>query len=425
QPGDMADQILDLELHPEWAGERMRMVESFPTNEKLWDEYAEIYRQGLRARDIKKATSFYRKHRKAMDEGSAVSWPQRHFANELSGIQHAMNWRIKDENSFWAEFQNEPIPDEDLIEGALDADQVMAKINNRPRGQVPAGCSTITAFIDCGQKILFWAVCAWQEDFTGYVIDYGTYPDQNRLHFSTRNVGRTLARVHQGMGVEGALYASLRACVTDLVTRDWKREDGALMRADLILVDQGWKTDTVHQLCRESSHGASLLPARGSGITASQRPINEYSRARGDRIGHNWWVPSVKGKRVLRHLEVDTNYWKTFVHDRLGTAQGDPGCLSLFGKRPAIHRMIAEHVVSEYRVRTEGRGRTVDEWKLPPAKPDNHWFDCLVGCAVAANFRGITMTGAPGPARAGRKINLREWQERGRRARQTAKAGRR
>ena len=153
------------------------------------------------------------------------------------------------------------------------------------------------------------------------------------------------------------------------------------------------------------------MPARGSGITASQRPINEYSRSRGDRIGHNWWVPSVKGKRVLRHLEVDTNYWKTFVHDRLGTAQGDPGCLSLFGKRPAVHRMIAEHITSEYRVRTEGRGRTVDEWKLPPAKPDNHWFDCLVGCAVAANFRGIQMTGAPAAGRGGQRLRLSDLQK--------------
>jgi len=24
---------------------------------------------------------------------------------------------------------------------------------------------------------------------------------------------------------------------------------------------------------------------------------------------------------------------------------------------------------------------------------DNHWFDCLVGCAVAANMQGIDLTG--------------------------------
>jgi len=41
----------------------------------------------------------------------------------------------------------------------------------------------------------------------------------------------------------------------------------------------------------------------------------------------------------------------------------------------------------------------VDEWKVKPAQSDNHWFDCLVGCAVAASMDGITLdgTGPRGP----------------------------
>jgi hypothetical protein len=60
---------------------------------------------------------------------------------------------------------------------------------------------------------------------------------------------------------------------------------------------------------------------------------------------------------------------------------------------PAQHRLLAEHLTSEYRVRTEGRGRTVDEWKLRPERPDNHWLDCLVGCAVAASMDGAVLPG--------------------------------
>ena len=43
--------------------------------------------------------------------------------------------------------------------------------------------------------------------------------------------------------------------------------------------------------------------------------------------------PGVARRRALRHVEIDTNYWKTFVHERLGTAMGDAGCLSVFGRR--------------------------------------------------------------------------------------------
>lgn len=53
-------------------------------------------------------------------------------------------------------------------------------------------------------------------------------------------------------------------------------------------------------------------------------------------------------------------------------------CL-LFGRNAGRHRLFAEHLTAEYYITTEGRGRTVNEWTLPAHKPDNHWFDCLVG----------------------------------------------
>ncbi len=267
-------------------------------------------------------------------------------------------------------------------------------MNGRQRGRVPERCEHVTAFIDVQQKLLFYVVAAWEPDFTGYVIEYGTYPQQNVSYFTARDVERTLRRVHQGTGTEGAIYAGLEALTAELLSREWARDDGAVVRIGQCLVDQGWQTDLVHQFCRQSEHAAVLMPSRGHGITASQKPISEYDRRRGDRIGHHWWVPSVKGRRALRHVETDTNYWKSFLHERLATAMGDRGCLSIFGRKAGPHRLFAEHLTAEYRVQTQGRGRRVDEWKLPAHKPDNHWFDCLVGCAAAASMQGAETVGA-------------------------------
>ena len=72
---------------------------------------------------------------------------------------------------------------------------------------------------------------------------------------------------------------------------------------------------------------------------------------------------------------------------------GDRGCLSLFGSNSETHRMLAEHLTSEYFIKTEARGRSVDEWKQRPEQPDNHWFDCLVGSAVAASMQGALLFG--------------------------------
>jgi hypothetical protein len=50
---------------------------------------------------------------------------------------------------------------------------------------------------------------------------------------------------------------------------------------------------------------------------------------------------------------------------------------------------------------THGHGRDVQEWKLKPSRPDNHWLDCLVGCAVAASICGVKLPGMD--ARPGRQ----------------------
>jgi hypothetical protein len=110
-------------------------------------------------------------------------------------------------------------------------------------------------------------------------------------------------------------------------------------------------------------------------------------------------MPSVAGKRAIRHVLFDANYWKSFVHRRLAVAMGDRGCLSLFGSSPDHHRLFAEHLTAEYRVATQGRGRTVEEWKQRPERSDNHWFDCLVGCAAGASIQGAALASTGGGIR--------------------------
>jgi hypothetical protein len=79
---------------------------------------------------------------------------------------------------------------------------------------------------------------------------------------------------------------------------------------------------------------------------------------------------------------------------------------SIFG-----HRLLAEHMTSEYRVKTTGRGRTVDEWKIRTPGADNHWLDALVGCAVRASMQGAVLFGTDAKPRAVRRIKLSDVQK--------------
>jgi phage terminase large subunit GpA-like protein len=159
-----------------------------------------------------------------------------------------------------------------------------------------------------------------------------------------------------------------------------------------------------------------VLPGHGRFVGASSQPFSEYKRRPGDRVGFNWRMPNVQGKRAVRHALFDTNFWKSFVHARLAVPMGEKGCLSLFGDKADLHRLFAEHLTAEYRVKTEGRGRTVDEWKMRPERSDNHWLDCLVGAAVAASIQGAVLFGTDGRAPAKReRVSFADLQRRARR----------
>lgn len=409
RPGDMADIILNRNTHPDWNGEKTRMVYRFPTNMKLWEEYAEIRAEALRTEgNFQKATEFYLANREAMDAGAEVSWEARFNHDEVSALQHAMNLKFQDEAAFQSEYQNDPLPDDTADDSLLSVDEICAKINGLARRRVPLKCDRLTMFVDVQKALLFYVVIAWAEDFTGAVIDYGSWPDQHRHEYSLADANPSIQTLFPKAGFEGALYAALSALTDECLGREWEREDGAVLKIERALVDANWgqSTDVVYQFCRQSSHAGVILPSHGRYVGASSKPMTEYRKQQGDRLGFNWIIPNVAGKRAIRHVIYDTNYWKSFIHARLAVPVGDKGSLTLYGRIPGAHQLFAEHLTAEYRVKTQGRGRTVDEWKLKPQSHDNHFLDCVAGCAVCGSMLGASLPETL-PAKLDRKPMIR------------------
>ena len=409
RPGDMADIILNRNTHPDWNGEKTRMVYRFPSNMKLWEEYAEIRAEALRTEgNFQKATEFYLANREAMDAGAEVSWEARFNHDEVSALQHAMNLKFQDEAAFQSEYQNDPLPDDTADDSLLSVDEICAKINGLARRRVPLKCDRLTMFVDVQKALLFYVVIAWAEDFTGAVIDYGSWPDQHRHEYSLADANPSIQTLFPKAGFEGALYAALSALTDECLGREWEREDGAVLKIERALVDANWgqSTDVVYQFCRQSSHAGVILPSHGRYVGASSKPMTEYRKQQGDRLGFNWMIPNVAGKRAIRHVIYDTNYWKSFIHARLAVPVGDKGSLTLYGRIPGAHQLFAEHLTAEYRVKTQGRGRTVDEWKLKPQSHDNHFLDCVAGCAVCGSMLGASLPETL-PAKLDRKPMIR------------------
>ncbi len=404
--GDLADRLLDRQKHPLWRGERTKMLPSMPDDMDAWEHYFEVYRDGQASDppDQSSANEYYVDHREALDAGAVVGWDECKGPGDVSAIQYAMHLYCRDPQAFYAEYQNDPQSAVDGEAERLTATQIAEKVNGLARGVVPVGCNRLTMFVDIHKALLYWGVAAWKDDFTGYLIDYNTWPDQRRRYFTLRDARKTLATEYPGTGLQGSIYAGLESLCEKMLAVEWLRDDGTAMRIDRCLIDANWgdSTPVVYQFCRQSPHAAALRPSHGRGITASSRPLNApgNKRKKGERIGLNWREAHGQDRSV-RHIIYDTNFFKSFLYARLAVALGDPGCLSLFGRKPETHRMLAEHVTAEIPVRTEGRGRRVDEWKLKPGGPDNHLLDVLVGNAVAASLEGVSLpsTQAAAPRR--------------------------
>jgi hypothetical protein len=399
---DLADRLLDRQRHPSWQGERTKLVYEWPDAEDAWSQYAELRREGQRdGTGTGAADEFYRQRQAEMDKGGRVAWTERKAIGDLSAIQHAWNLRIdRGEAAFNAEFQNSPLAD-DITTDKLDKRQLVLRATNIARGIVPAGHTKLTAFVDVQDRLLYWLVASWSESFGGHVVAYGAHPDQGSSYFEAASARKTLALATPGAGFEAALRAGLDETARLLLARDWQREDGVPMRISQLMVDANWgqSTAVVRNFARSSPFAASILPSRGKGVGASGTPMGPRKN-RGDRAGLNWLVgKTAEGTQI--EATYDTNFWKTFVSARLRLGLGDPEAIMLHAGH---HEMLIEHLVAEFPVRVEARGRSVDEWKS--VARENHWWDCLVGCAVAASITGLEPAASEGGFRKRKKVAI-------------------
>lgn len=412
---DLVEQMMNRARFPQWQWAKVPMVRKWAdAHETLWmTDYAKILKDYtdddpddiLRAREA--ANQFYRDHREEMDAGCEVSWESCFDPDtEVSAIQHAYNKLIIDgAEVFASEYQQEPLR-KDASDDELTIDQIISKANLVERGRVPLWATKVVGFIDVQQKVLYWTVVAFGENYKTHVVEYKTFPKQPRDSLALDGLRVTLEDYYATreenplkLPEEAALRQGLNDLITKLCARRWKGEaaDGVEFNLSRLLVDSAYNKDMVYDVIYRSAYHGVVMASRGRYYGATEKPMSEYVVKQGEELGDHWLKKPAEGNIPIQLLSIDTNYRKTFLHKRLATPEGVAGCMSLFGV-PENHRQLAEHCLSESKsvVRLEtgrGAGRTVDVWKLKPNRGDNHILDCLCGCLVACSEQGATLPG--------------------------------
>jgi hypothetical protein len=267
-----------------------------------------------------------------------------------------------------------PVLPSKLNQTSLEVNELASRIIDLPRGIVPTAAEWVTVGVDLGKFLVHWIAVAWSKGANGHVLDYG------RAEVAS-----------DSFGVEQALMVTLRE-LKEMFTEGWPKgtADGQRVVPQQVWIDSGYMPQVVYGFCRES--GLRFRPAIGRGAAQQHRqwynrPTQTGSVVRA--IGEGWhanWLPAEQ----LDLIEVDSDHWKTWVHQRLSTPGDKPGAMTFFHAQPQEHLSLAKHLTAE--IKTEefvaGKGVVV-KWER--VRRQNHWFDALYNACCAGHGCGVRL----------------------------------
>ncbi len=390
---DLTQRFLNRKRHADWNGKRYPSLLRLPERMDLWDQYAKLLFQGATPAEGKQiATEFYAAHREQMDAGGKVAWESDKQEDELSSLQSMMTIRAIDPEFFAKEIQQEAAQPANTTGVSLDANLIIKRLSHCERGTVPEQASYLTAFVDSQDEVLFWMVVAWSKDFSGWIVDYGTWPDQERAVFYKSALNHKLSDRMKGASWEEA-FVHAHHCVDALLLKDWPTQNGTTTRQiDLMLKD--W-SDGQHKPHIESQILASadrnrIRPSKGFAPSPGKKPLHLWGDMHRDKQNGMEWVE--KRSEHPAHVQYNTNIWKSNAARRLLTVVGAPSAVVLPGSDENEHKLLGEHFTSETPVNVVRDNVAGVRWELKPGRNNDYW-DCYVGNCVAASILGCGIGG--------------------------------
>jgi len=288
----------------------------------------------------------------------------------------------KELRQFWWAIPYE-LPELDTLH--LDVEKVKRRFGLTRSGIVPADAQWLTMGIDVHQRYCYWILVAWSEEARGHIVDYNTFEVPSK-----------------GMDLERAIVLALDEFRDDIVMEGWPTLAGEIKIPSQVWVDAGWQNQAVYEFIRNSD--SRFRPAVGRG--AGQQYALSYSQPKSTGaqvkfIGDNYHF-SWQRKEHIYLAEVNSDYWKAWIHKRLSTpVEPDkpppPGALTFFrSSNENEHTQLVKQLTAEEQEKQYVAGKGyITKWTRLRRK--NHWFDTLYNAGAAAHFCGVRLMRAETP----------------------------
>ncbi len=221
-----------------------------------------------------------------------------------------------------------------------NADLVLERQTEYEELIVPEWTKLLTAGVDVQENCLYWSIRAWGNYFTSQNIAHGQA-------YSFQEVERVM-------------------------NLEYLMPDSTPMVVALALIDSGNEADMVYDFCANNSDWA--LPCKG----ASNPMLSHYKLSKVNKSDSRAYGMNL----VL----IDTGKYKDMIAARMQRKNGSGSWMVYQG----CDREYAEQVTAEHKVNVKmGNGKVKQEWQLKTSHGDNHYLDCEVYAATAADILGV------------------------------------
>ena len=247
--------------------------------------------------------------------------------------------RSKDDPDLLHNFVNswlaEPWEDTKL---KTSAELVLERQTDLPEWALPQWTKLVTGGIDVQENCLYWTIRAWGSGMTSQNVAHGQ--------------ALSMAEVERIMNLP--LYLP----------------DGQQRVVNLALMDSGDQTDQVYEFCLRNADWA--LPCKGTSTMLSDYRLSTVNKAGSKAYG-------------MKLVLVDGGKYKDLIAARMRRQNGTGAWMVYQG----CDLEYAQQVTAEHKVTQRTGSREVQRWVLKTSHGDNHYLDCEVYAAAAADVLGV------------------------------------
>ena len=247
--------------------------------------------------------------------------------------------RSKDDPELLHNFANswlaEPWEDTKL---KTNAEMVMERQTETPEWTLPPWTKLVTGGIDVQENCLYWTIRAWGDYMTS----------QNISHGQALSMGE----------------------VERIMNTELTMPNGEKVMVNLALMDSGDQTEDVYEFCALNSDWA--LPCKGTTTMLPHYRLSTVNKA-GSRANG------------MTLVLVDGGKYKDQIAARMRKENGTGAWMVYQG----CDLDYAEQVTAEHKITERSGGKEVQRWVLKTSHADNHYLDCEVYAAAAADVLGV------------------------------------